>query len=77
MELPSPTPLQWRKSSRSDINGCVEVANSGPAVLVRDSKDGDGPVLTFSASAWRSFVLRVKRGNAFSRGGDAARLVEP
>jgi hypothetical protein len=53
------TPL-WRKSSRSNSNGsaCVEVADNLPdRVLVRDSKEkGLGPVLSFGAGAWRSFV---------------------
>ena len=66
MELPSSAPLQWRKSSHSDISGCAEVASNGATIFLRDSKDRDGPVLTFSASAWLSFVLRVKRGNTFS-----------
>ena len=40
----------WRKSSYSGDNGgeCVEVA-SAEAVLVRDTTDRNGPVLTFTA----------------------------
>ena len=47
----------WRKSSYSGDNGgeCVEVA-SAEAVLVRDTTDRNGPVLTFTADAWRSFT---------------------
>jgi hypothetical protein len=55
----------WRKSSRSNANGgeCVEVADNLPGrVLVRDSKDQAGPVLTFSPGAWRAFVAQVRRG---------------
>ena len=55
----------WRKSSRSNANGgeCVEVADNLPGrVLVRDSKDQAGPVLTFSPGAWRVFVAQVRRG---------------
>lgn len=50
---------RWRKSSRSNQSGgdCVEVAGDLPGrVLVRDSKDTSGPVLTFEAYAWRTFV---------------------
>ena len=49
----------WRKSSRSGSNGgaCVEVAdNRVGRVLVRDSKDQQGPVLAFDPEAWRAFV---------------------
>ncbi|GAA4854450.1 DUF397 domain-containing protein [Saccharopolyspora rosea] len=52
----------WRKSSRSvggNDSNCVEVAFSGPAVAVRDSKDPDGPVLAFPARSWAAFVSRV------------------
>ena len=57
----TPTP-HWRKSARSTDSGgnCVEVADNVPGVvLVRDSKDRDGGILTFGPAAWRSFVAKV------------------
>jgi len=55
------TKAQWRKSSRSSGNGaCVEVADLHEAVAVRDSKDPDGPRLTFNRQAWTAFVERTK-----------------
>jgi hypothetical protein len=54
----------WRKSSYSGGNGgdCVEVG--APAgvdrVLVRDTKDRQGPVLAFGPQVWRRFAERVK-----------------
>ncbi|MBO4208239.1 DUF397 domain-containing protein [Micromonospora echinofusca] len=53
------TGAKWRTSTRSNSNGgnCVEVAGNLPGVvLVRDSKDRAGAVLTFDPAAWRSFV---------------------
>ncbi|GIG91355.1 DUF397 domain-containing protein [Plantactinospora endophytica] len=50
---------RWRTSRRSNQSGgnCVEVADNLPdRVLVRDSKDRPGPVLTFAPAAWRNFV---------------------
>ena len=55
--------LTWRKSSRSGAAGhCVEVANVPSAVLVRDSKDIDGPVLAFGAPDWAGFIAGVRAG---------------
>ena len=51
----------WRKSSYSGPNGgeCVEVATAA-AVLVRDTADRDGAVLTFTAEAWRAFTATIR-----------------
>jgi hypothetical protein len=51
----------WRKSSYSGDNGgaCVEVA-SADAVLVRDTTDRSGPVVTFTADAWRAFLAALR-----------------
>ncbi|MFJ3953509.1 DUF397 domain-containing protein [Streptomyces sp. Je 1-4] len=55
---------RWFKSSYSSNGGdCIEVAATGTgAVPVRDSKDPNGPALTFSANGWSSFVAAVKGG---------------
>ena len=54
----------WRKSTRSNNGGaCVEVAANVPgAVAVRDSKHRGGPVLTFAAHEWQSFISGIKAG---------------
>jgi Domain of unknown function (DUF397) len=55
---------RWRKSSYSGGQGgnCVEVAGDRRRVLVRDTRQaGSGPVLRFSAQAWRRFADQVKR----------------
>jgi len=52
----------WRTSSYSS-NGaaCVEIALAPDGVLVRDSKDRDGPGLTVPTAAWRAFLTTVTR----------------
>lgn len=56
---------QWRKSSYSGGNGgaCVEVAvlRDGSRA-VRDSKDPDGPKLSFAPDEWRAFTAAMKAG---------------
>jgi len=58
------TAATWRKSSHSNQDGgaCLEVADDfAPVVVpVRDSKNPHGPVLTFAAADWSSFVAAVK-----------------
>ncbi len=59
------TELRWRKSSYSGNGGsdCVEVASNLPgSVFVRDSKDREGPWLSFDGPAWSEFLLGVKQG---------------
>ena len=62
--------VAWRKSSYSGSNGgnCVEVAAlPSDSLAVRDSKDPDGPVLTFSRAEWRSFTTVLKTATLDSR----------
>ncbi|WP_123601715.1 DUF397 domain-containing protein [Micromonospora sp. Llam0] len=54
------TGVRWHKSTHSDTQGCVEVAENVPGrVYVRDTKDRDGGTLTFAPAAWRSFIAEV------------------
>jgi hypothetical protein len=52
----------WRKASYSTGNGgaCVEVGTARQAVAVRDSKDPEGPKLTFAPGSWQAFTSRLK-----------------
>ncbi|WP_235206455.1 DUF397 domain-containing protein [Actinomadura welshii] len=54
----------WRKSSHSGQEGstCVELAELGGRVGVRDSTDPYGPVLHFGRNAVANLVSRVKSG---------------
>jgi hypothetical protein len=55
--------VEWRKSSLSTTNGCVEVAFVGDRIAVRDSKQrGRGPVLEFTATEWAAFLGGVLDG---------------
>ncbi|MFD8262867.1 DUF397 domain-containing protein [Streptomyces griseoluteus] len=61
---PSEGDVAWFKSSYSTGNGgeCVEVATVPAAVLVRDSKQSAGPVLSLGRQAWAQFVGQAARG---------------
>ena len=53
------------KSSYSGSNGggCIDVADNLPGIVaVRDSKNPDGPALTFAPADWQAFTTSLKRG---------------
>lgn len=63
--MPLP-PAQWRKSTHSTATGnnCLEVGRiARDMVALRDSKNPQGPILTFSDSAWREFLNGIKSGD--------------
>jgi hypothetical protein len=53
---------RWRKSSYSGGNGgeCVQIAAVPRTVLIRDSKNPDGPELAFGSKTWAAFAAKVK-----------------
>jgi hypothetical protein len=52
---------EWRKSSLSaDAANCVEVALVGGEIALRHSRQPDGPILVFSAAAWRVFLQGLR-----------------
>ena len=68
MRAPDLSRATWRKSSYSNGSGgsCVEFAVLSRAagdrhdIAVRDSKDPQGPALTFTARQWRDLTAAIK-----------------
>jgi hypothetical protein len=55
--------LTWRKASASGANGCVELAAlADGGVAVRDSKDPQSPVLSFTRREWTAFLDGMGKG---------------
>ncbi|WP_026413526.1 DUF397 domain-containing protein [Actinomadura oligospora] len=54
--------LDWRKSTYSTPTGsdCVEVADAGSRVAVRDSKNPSGPKLIVHPADWHAFATALK-----------------
>ncbi|MEV6568959.1 DUF397 domain-containing protein [Streptomyces kronopolitis] len=50
--------VAWHKSSYSSDEGgeCVEVATASGTILIRDSKNPDGPRLTLAPTTWAAFL---------------------
>ncbi|ASU81480.1 DUF397 domain-containing protein [Nocardiopsis gilva YIM 90087] len=59
----SSTALNFRKSSYSSTaRDCVEVADLPSGAAVRDSKNPDKGILSFTAAEWSAFVQSTVRG---------------
>jgi hypothetical protein len=52
--------IAWRKSTASNSGACLEVAVVNVSVLVRDSANRDGTVLTLSPAAWSDLLARTR-----------------
>lgn len=53
----------WRKASLSHAaNNCVELSSTADFVAVRDSKNPDSPILTYTSAAWSAFLIGAKKG---------------
>jgi Domain of unknown function (DUF397) len=52
--------LVWRKSTLSNSGGCLEVAFAKGLVLLRDSKQADGAVVSIPLTAWTAFLARLR-----------------
>ncbi|MFG2376083.1 DUF397 domain-containing protein [Streptomyces sp. NPDC048504] len=55
---------KWRKSSYSEAsaNACVEMAEAGPLIALRDSKHPELPWATVSRKAWTEFAGALGSG---------------
>jgi hypothetical protein len=53
------TEPEWRKSSSCVSGECVELGTSQGHVLIRDSADTTGPVLTFTTGQWCRFLCEM------------------
>lgn len=56
------SPLAWLKSQRCEAVNCVEVAEAGSEVLIRDSRNPEA-VLRVSRSDWDAFAAGVAAGD--------------
>jgi uncharacterized protein DUF397 len=54
--------LAWERSAGCEGGSCVEATSLGGEILVRDSKDPDGPVLRFDRAEWDAFLRGIHEG---------------
>ncbi|MFJ4818351.1 DUF397 domain-containing protein [Streptomyces sp. NPDC088801] len=56
-----PQPERWITATDSQAQGeCVEVGFTPGTVHTRDSKNRNGPALTFTPESWQAFTATLK-----------------
>jgi hypothetical protein len=55
--------LDWRVALACNGGECIRVAPQGSEVVIGDSKNPNGPVLTYSRPEWRAFVDGIRQGD--------------
>jgi Domain of unknown function (DUF397) len=56
--------LAWHVARKCDAGNCVRVASSSAdTIVISDSKNPDGPVLTYTRAEWEAFVAGVRDGD--------------
>ena len=58
--------IVWRKSTASSAENCVEVAFIRGQVLIRDSANPEGAVLSVPSAEWNAFLAKVRTFNTRS-----------
>jgi hypothetical protein len=55
--------LSWRVARKCDGGSCIRVASSADMIVIGDSKNPDGLLLSYSRSEWAAFVEGVRQGD--------------
>lgn len=58
-----PSGPAWRTARTCDGGACIQVAASGPMILIADSKTPSGPALSYTMTEFREFILGAKNGD--------------
>lgn len=55
--------LDWRTALACNAGGCVAVAADGQQVHIGDTKNPEGPILSYTPGEWRDFLAGAKNGD--------------
>jgi predicted secreted Zn-dependent protease len=59
----TPGGLDWRVALGCNGGACIQVAARGNQIVIGDSKNPSGPVLTYSRDEWHAFVGGILQGD--------------
>jgi predicted secreted Zn-dependent protease len=60
---PTVDELNWLVAQKCNGGSCVRVATRGEDIVIGDTKNPGGPVLTYSRSEWTAFVDGIREGD--------------
>jgi predicted secreted Zn-dependent protease len=55
--------LTWRTALSCNGGACVQVAATEHAILIGNTRQPGGPVLSYTPDEWHEFVAGVKKGD--------------
>jgi hypothetical protein len=62
VKLANPDNTSWRIARGCNAGTCVQVALDEEPILLGDSKDPDGPVVSCTRLQYMEFIARIKTG---------------
>ena len=55
--------ITWHTALSCESGACVEVAANQNTILIRNSRQPDGPLIEYTSEEWHAFVSGVKKGD--------------
>jgi len=55
--------LAWRVARNCDGGSCIRVASSAGMIVIGDTKNPRGPVLSYTRAEWDAFVTGIRQGD--------------
>jgi predicted secreted Zn-dependent protease len=55
--------LNWQVARECNGGACIQVAAQGEQIVIGDSKNPKGPILTYSRTEWDAFANGLRQGD--------------
>ncbi len=63
LKPPTVQELNWRVARNCNSGACIQIASHGEQIVIGDSKNPAGPILTYTRSEWAAFVDGIREGD--------------
>lgn len=62
LDTESSTDTPWRTAAKSGGGNCIQVMRRNDVIMIADSKDPRGPILSYTLQEFDAFLDGAKRG---------------